>query len=103
MENLLVDRSELGQFIDNLAKQKSEPLTTEARDKAIKTLDDRITEAVLGGLNKHQLLELNILLDHDDTPEVAQKFFDNAGINLEQKITGAMQAFGVEFLGGANA
>ncbi len=108
MDNYLTDQEILGQFIDELMKQKSldtnspEELNS-IREKAIKKLDDKIGMAIFGGLTTPQLQEFNQILDrNEESPEVFQAFFKNAGVDLKKTIGDAMTAFGKEFLGGQN-
>lgn len=109
MDNYLIDRETLGQFVDELMKQKPLPAnTTEElnalRETNIKSLDDEISLAIFSSLNKAQLDEFNQILDREEeSPEVFKEFFQSAGINLEETISEAMQRFGAEFLGGENA
>lgn len=107
MENYLVDRETLAQAVDELMKQK--PLSANSaeelndiREKAIRDLDDRIGMAVFGGLSKEQLIEFDRLLDSEDREEVYQKFFNDAGVDLQKVISEAIVSFRDEFLGGKN-
>ncbi len=108
MDNYLIDRETLGQFVDQLMRRRPLPINTPEelnalREDSIKALDDRISMAIFGGLNKGQLREFNQILDRgEESPEVFQSFFQNAGINLEGAIAGAMRKFSAEFLGGGN-
>lgn len=108
MDNYLIDRETLGQFVDQLMRRRPLPINTPEelnalREDSIKALDDRISMAIFGGLNKGQLREFNQILDRgEESPEVFQSFFQSAGINLEETIAGAMQKFSAEFLGGGN-
>jgi hypothetical protein len=109
MDNYLLDYETLGGFVDSLMKAKPVPAQTPEelntlRENNIKRLDDKITQAVFGSLNDSQLKELNVLLDQDDgTPEVYEKFFQDAGINIQRTIAGVMQSYKEEFLGGQYA
>ena len=109
MDNYLVDRETLEQFVDELMKQKPLPANTAEeintlREASIKSLDDEISLAIFGSLNKAQLEEFNQILDREEeSPEAFRDFFQSIGINLEEIITDAMQKFSVEFLGGENA
>ena len=109
MDNYLIDREILEEFIDELIKQKplpaenAEELNT-LKEKSITALDDKISDAIFGSLSSAQLSEFNQLLDSDeDSPEVYQDFFEKAGIDLKNIIKGAMEDFGKNFLGGENA
>ena len=109
MDNYLVDRETLAQFIDELIKQKPLPANSadelnSVREKAIKDLDYQIGTAIFGGLSSEKLAEINHLLDNDEeNPEVFQNFFASSGIDLQQTISDTMTAFGKQFLGGENA
>ncbi len=109
MDNYLVDRETLGQFVDELMKKKPLPANTAEelnafREANIKSLDDEISLAIFSSLNKAQLDEFNQILDREEeSPEAFKDFFQSAGINLEEIITDAMQKFSAEFLGGENA
>lgn len=110
MDDYLVDRETLGQFIDGLMKQKPLPADSveelnSIREKAIKDLDDQIGMAILSDLSPEKLEEINHILDNgEENPEVFQNFFDNSGIDLEQTVMDAMTTFGKQFLeGGENA
>ena len=108
MDNYLIDREALEQFIDGLMKQKPLPANTPEelntlRENAIRELDDKISYAIFGGLSEDQLGQINQILDDPTvTPETFQQFFASAGLDLQQIISKAMIAFGKEFLGGQN-
>ena len=108
MDNYLIDREALGQFIDGLMKQKPLPVNTPEdlntlRENAIKELDDRLGLAIFGSLSEEQLNQINQLLDDPAaTPEAFQQFFTSAGLDLQKIISNTMTAFGKEFLGGQN-
>ena len=108
MDNYLIDRETLGQFVDGLMKQKPLPASTAEelsalREQNIKTLDDKIGMAIFGSLTAPQLEEFNQILDRgEESPEVFQNFFQNAGIKLEEVIAKAISSFELEFLGGQN-
>ena len=106
MENYLIERETLAEFVDSLIAKKTQPIENRdtLREESIKKLDDRISQAVFGSLTKIQLDEINIILDQEETDDQAfQDFFNRAGVNLEEIITKTMQDFGKEFLGGENA
>lgn len=106
MENYLIERETLAEFVDSLIARKTQPIENldALREENIKKLDDRISQAVFGSLTKNQLDELNIMLDQDeDNDQTFQDFFNRAGVNLEKVVTDTMQNFGKEFLGGENA
>ena len=108
MDNYLIDRETLGQFVDELMKKKPLPANTPEelntlREESIKTLDDQIGTAIFGSLTKSQLAEFNQILDQgEESPEVFQKFFQDANLDLRKTISDTMTAFGQQFLGGQN-
>ena len=110
MDNTLIDRETLGQFIDELIKKY--PLRVSSieelnnlREKSISALDDKISNAVFSQLNEEQNAELGRMFDQEEEPseDVYRAFFERAGINLEQVIAGAMREYATEFIGGQNA
>lgn len=109
MDNYLIDRETLGKFVDELIKRKALPVNTpeelnNLREESIKSLDDKIGLAVFGSLTEEQNTEFNQLLDRGNVEESDfENFFNRIGLDVEQKITDAMNAFGAEFLGGQNA
>lgn len=107
MDNYLLDRQTLEQFVNGLIAERfpgqaETPQIAHLREVAIQTLDDRIGTAIFGGLTESQLIEINRLLDTTEDPEAYHQFFQKVGIDLEQTIAKAMQKFSVEFLGGQN-
>ena len=106
MENYLIERETLAEFVDSLIAKKNQPIENLAalRKESIKKLDDRIGQAIFGSLTKSQLDEINTILDRNETDDQTfQDFFNRAGVNLEKVITKTMQDFSREFLGGENA
>ncbi|MBR3230942.1 hypothetical protein IKF73_02880 [Candidatus Saccharibacteria bacterium] len=110
MDNTLIDRETLGQFVDELIKKAPLPIDNveelnSLREESIKNLDDRICDAIFGRLTKEQNEAFVDIVDADpNAPEsVFQDFFDKAGLNLEEIITDTMKEFATEFLGGQNA
>lgn len=106
MENYLIERETLAEFVDSLIARKTQPIENldALREENIRKLDDSIGQAVFGNLTEGQLAELNAMLDrNEDNDQTFQDFFNRAGINLEKVITETMQNFGKEFLGGENA
>ncbi|MDO4611947.1 MAG: hypothetical protein Q4B29_00575 [Candidatus Saccharibacteria bacterium] len=108
MNDYLVDRETLGQFVDALIAQKyqNQPdanLET-VREEAIQKLDDQISQAIFGSLSKEQLAEINKIFDqNEENPAVFQEFFQNANIDLQQIISRTVLAYKTDFLGGENA
>ena len=108
MDDYLIDRETLGQFVDELIKKKTLPVNTaeeltEFREELIKTLDDRISLAIVCRLNEEQNQEINNLLDRGEVDsDILEDFFSRAGIDVEKVITETMESFAKEFLGGEN-
>ena len=108
MDDYLVDRETLGEFIDELIKKKSLPENTAEeltnfREEQIKALDERISLAIFGRLTEDQNREINDLFDRgENNPDVFEDFFNRAGIDIEQVLSETMEEFGKEFLGGEN-
>lgn len=108
MDNYLIDREALEQFIDGLMKQKPLPANTPEeldtlRENAIRELDDKISFAIFGDLSEDQLNQINQILDDPAaTPETFQQFFTAAGLDLPKIISDTMITFGKKFLGGRN-
>ena len=109
MEEYLIDRETLGKFVDELIKKKALAVNNteelnQIRESAIKSLDDEITLAIFGQLDDEQISELDKMFDDDSrTEDDFKKFFEDAGIKIEEVITNTMKEFGEEFLGGENA
>ncbi len=107
MDNYLVDRATLEQFVDSLMKQKPLAAKTpeqlnDLRERMIKTLDDRIGYMIFYKLTDEQLAEVNELLDDEDATESEfQDFFEEAGVDLQEVIKTTAAQFGREFLGAA--
>ena len=105
MENYLVDRETLDEIVDSLIARQTQPIAdlSSLREESVKKLDDQIGNAVFGKLSNEQLIEMDILLDKPDLDEsTIQKFFENAGVNVEQTIADTITKFSQEFLGGTN-
>lgn len=108
MDNYLIDREILSSLVDELIKKK--PLAVndteelnKLRESAISSLDDKIGTAIFSQFTREQNEEYHRLIDREDaTEQDFADFFSNAGIDLEQTITGTMQEFAKEFLGGDN-
>jgi len=109
MDNLLIDRETLGQFIDELIKKKPLPVNTAEelaayREQQIEALDARVAKAFLGDLTDEQYAELDHLLDDPATePQAFEDFYQNAGIDVQAKVADELKAFADEYLGGQNA
>lgn len=108
MNDYLVDRETLGQFVDALIAQKSQNQPTgnydALREIMIQEADDRILDYLFRGLSRPQFDELNALLERDEEdPAAFETFFKNANIDLKQLITKALESYQTEFLGGQNA
>ncbi len=108
MDDYLTDRETLGKFVDELIKRSpvsdKTPEELEAwREKQMQIIDERISYAIFGRLNEAQLAELNQILDRgEESPEVFQKFFDDAHIDLVKIMEDTLQAYSAGFFGGRN-
>ena len=108
MDDYLLDRETLGGFVDELMKKRPLPAGSadelnKLREQNMRALDDRVSDAIFSTLNHDQLLEINSLLDDQDaSPEVFTDFFQKSNVDLEKVISGAMQSFAADFLGGQN-
>lgn len=108
MNEYLIDQETLGQFIDELIKQKTLPIdNTEElatiREEAIKSLDNRITASIFDSFNEQQNQEFDRLIDNpESSPQDFETFFERSNLDIEQIISDTMQAFAKEFLGGQN-
>lgn len=105
MQEYLIEHDTLAKLVNTLLSQKYPDETPDNLDKireeGIRKLDDKIGAKVFGDLDEAQLKEINELLDDQEKdPAVFQDFFKKHNINLNQKITEAMQEFSKEFLGG---
>ena len=106
MHETLIDRETLGQFVDEIIKQKyptGQPAEALAkfREPAIAVLDDRIGTALFGNLSLAAHDEIDELLKDPNTPpETFQAFFDKYHINPTQIITDQFAQFKNEILGG---
>lgn len=109
MDNFLIDREALGQFVDALIKKKPLPVDNleelnDLRERNITALDDKIGMAVFSQFTEEQNAEFNRMLDRENDPSEEEflSFFEKAGINLKGTIESAMQEFANGFLGGQN-
>ncbi|MBQ3353345.1 hypothetical protein IJG89_03340 [Candidatus Saccharibacteria bacterium] len=108
MDDYLIDRKFLAEFVDNLIKQK--PTATDndndidaIREKAIRELDDKIGMAIFGKFTKEQNEEYNRILDDDNLgSDAIASFFDKIGLNPSEIVTQTMEEYGKDFLGGKN-
>ena len=103
MELYLVDEAVLIEFVDALLREKYSDSPIDNYDsverKAVRTLDQQISEAILGSLNAEQVVELERLLDDSSAkPSMFQDFFNNNGIDLQKIIEDTMANFRSEFL-----
>lgn len=106
MEDYLLDRETLGKFIDELMKKRPLPLESaeelsEFREQQIKSLDDQISQAIIGSLDDSQTAELSQLLNNEtENSDVFRDFFEKHHIDVEGVITDAASAFSANFLAG---
>lgn len=108
MEQYFTEHDTLAKAIDALISQKyqNQPPAnlSEIREENIRKLDNKISLKIFGSLSDEQLQKISSLLDdQENDPTIFQKFFKDAGINLEQKTSEAIREFSNEFLGGENA
>ena len=108
MDEYLVDRAELEQFVDELFKRRPLPASSDEelyslRENSIKQLNDEINLAIFGNFSPDQLEDIERTIDSgNDTPEYFQSLFTKHNIDLEKTISDAAEAFGKRFLGVAN-
>ena len=108
MEDYLLDRETLGEFIDELMKQRTIPVNNagelgEFRESQMAALDDHVSQALFRKLNTSQADELTNLLDQEtEDPGVFQQFFQKCGIDVEATITDAVKSFSQIFPVGGN-
>lgn len=107
MDNYLIDRETLSQFVDELIKKKPLPVNTaeelaNLREEQIKSLDDQIGDAVFGRFTDEQSREFNQMLDrNEEDPEAFEEFFNRIGLDVEKIIYDTMESFGRKFLEGS--
>ena len=109
MEDYLLDRETLMQFIDMLMKKHTLPVNsaeelTKYREEQMHALDDHVSRTLFGSLSNEQAASLSDLLNREtENPDVFRDFFEQQNINVEQIITGAFESFSQNFLtGGQN-
>ena len=107
MEQYLIEYDTLAKLVDALISKKypDQPPANieEIRKNEIQKLDNKIGVKIFGSLNEQQLEEVNVLLDNPNQDSVDfKKFFEDAGIDLNQKIEEAMKEYSNNFLGGKN-
>lgn len=106
MQDYLLDRETLGQFVDNLIKKRPLPVDkaeeiNSFREEQIKALDDHIANALFGQMNEEQTTALSQLLDQEkENPDVFKKFFTEQNINVEQIVADAASSFSANYLAG---
>ncbi len=108
MEDYLIDKETLEEFVDELLRVKPMPVSGadglgKVKEEMMQSLDDRINKAMLSSLSDEQLAELEQMLDRgEESPEAYDSLYQNAGINLESIISNEMNLFREEYLGGEN-
>lgn len=109
MDNYLVDRETLAQFVDEIMKQKPLAANTpeevnQLRERLIAELDQKIGHQIFGSLTRQQLADLTAMMDQASTTEddIAE-FFKQAGLDLNAVLQKAVSEFAQEFLGGEHA
>lgn len=106
MEDYLLDRETLGQFIDELIKKRPLPVESAEeisnyREEQMKALDNHITNALFGKMNEEQIAGLSQLLDQEkENPDVFKNFFNEQNINVEQIVADAANSFSASYLAG---
>ncbi len=106
MQETLIDREALGQFVDEIIKQKypaGQPAETIAkfREQAIAVLDDRIGTALFGNLSLAAHDEIDALLkDPATSPETFATFFEKHHLDPAKIIADQCKQFKNEILGG---
>lgn len=106
MEDYLLDRETLGQFVDELIKKRPLPVDNAEeinnyREEQMKALDDHITNALFGQMNEEQATALSQLLDQEkENPDVFKNFFTEQNINVEQIVADAANSFSANYLAG---
>ena len=106
MEDYLLDRETLGQFIDELIKKRPLPVDnaeeiSNFREKQMKALDNYITNALFNQINEEQTIALNQLLDQEkENPDVFKNFFTEQNINVGQIVADAANSFSASYLAG---
>ena len=106
MQDYLLDRETLGQFVDELMKKRPLPVDNAEeinnfREEQIKALDDHITNAIFGNMNEDQIAGLSQLLDQEkENPDVFTNFFNEQNINVEQIVADAANSFSASYLAG---
>lgn len=108
MQDYLLDRETLAQFIDELMKKRPIPVdnATEInnfREEQMKALDDHISDAIFGGMSDAQLSGLNQLLDQEkDNPDVFRNFFKAQNIDIDGIVADAFNSFSTNYLTGGH-
>ena len=107
MDDYLIDRQTLSEFVDALIKKKALPVDNpeelnHVREDAIRSLDNKIGTAVFSGLTESQNTEFNQMLDRNASEDEYENFFTRIGLNVEGIITDTMKTFAQDFLGGQN-
>ena len=108
MDEYLIDRADLEQFVDELIKRRALPVASAEdlpsyREGIIKQLNDEITMAVFGKFSPEQLEDIERTIDAgNDTPEYFQSLFAKHNIDLKKTIADTAAAFGKKFIGASN-
>lgn len=107
MSNYLVDRATLAKVVDTIVEQKhiaNNGVDIQAlREQKIQELDDKITQDILGALSRAQRDEFAKMIDSDiDSTEMFEKFFEECGVNLQDRISAVIVKFTQDFEGAQN-
>ena len=103
MDNYLIDKQVLEQFIDGLIKKRGLELNdmNVSKEDLVGSLDKEIGIGIFGKLNNSQIIEFNSLLDVPSTsPDTIRHFFEDSGIDLQKIISDTLVHFETQFLGG---
>ena len=106
MEDYLLDRETLGQFVEKKKKKRPLPVDNAEeinnyREEQIRALDDSITNAIFGNMNESQIAGLSQLLNQEkENPDVFKNFFNEQNINIEQVVAEAVNSFSASYLAG---
>ena len=102
-----MDRASLAKTVDALIEKYQlsdmEQDLKALREQKIQELDDLIGMEIFGSLSRAQQMEIRKLFESDEeSPDAIRSFFENAGVDVSQKIEDAIRKFDVDFLGGKN-
>ncbi len=107
MENNYIERGAIGTFVDTLIEKKypGQPVENykDFREKSIDSINEAINDAIFNSLNGEQLDELNAILGEEkNDPSIFARFFERAGVDIEQKTKDVLESFQTDFLEAKN-